>query len=143
MCTKEEVRQVVRSEAPAKWPPILLNISMSVMVGLMGWLLYNANLMSTIISDERTVHQVAMATLSGRLEVLATEITNFKTSLKVGTNDRWYRKDAIGRIALENELFKATHLRHDMSQERQDRIEHRIDDLEATMKELHPTGYNK
>ena len=91
---------------------------------------------------------LAIAGLTRKVVVLTTNLENLKQATIAGTSDRWYRKDAISTIKLETlrfesqkalieEQFKATHIRHDLSQERQDNTDVRLGKIEKTMKEYH------
>ena len=137
MCTKEEVRDVIRSEAPSKIPPIILNLFGAGIITLLGWLSYDANKQSEVIAEAKRINEVSLERLTGKIESLQFRVAGLKESMLVRSDDRWYRRDAMARNKVVDERFISTHHRHDMSQVRQDRQDTRIKALENIVKEYH------
>ena len=137
MCSKEEVREAIRSEAPSKLPPIMLNMLGTGIIMLLSWLAWDAHQKDFVIADMKTVSQVALANLTGEIKLLQANFYNLEKAALSKTNDRYYGKDAIARALLVDERFNTTHTRHDMSQSRQDRTDKRLDKIEEVIKEHH------
>ena len=143
MCSKEEVRDVVRSEAPSKVPAIILNVFSAGIVILLSWLLYDAHQKDIVIEEGKRINQVALATITGKIELLSTNLANIKEVAISRSSDRYTGSQARSDKALIKEQIKALHRRHDMSQERQSRQDVRLSTLEKTVKEHHsrPSSY--
>lgn len=137
MCTKEEVRQVVRSEAPSKIPPVLLNLLGAGILVLLSWLAFDANQKDKTISEAKRTNEVALAVLTGNVELLATNLSNIKEIAVSRSTDRYTGSQAKSDKALFEQSVRELHRRHDMSQERQDRADKRINSISNLIKEYH------
>jgi len=141
MCSKEEVRQVVRSEAPSRIPPTLLAFGMTGVLIINSWLLFNANETGKVILEAKRVNEVALAILTGEVKRLSDSLTNIKEVAISRSSDRYTGSQARRDKALINEKVKNiinnTDLRHDMSQERQNRQDIRLSEVEKQIKKYH------
>lgn len=125
MCTKEEVREVVRSESPSKLSKTLSNFGMIGLIALVSWLLFDANQTGKVILEYKRVNEVALAHISGEIKRLNDNLSNAKDVFVSRSSDRYYGKDARARAKLVDELFKSVQHDFNLSQERQDRAEER------------------
>lgn len=103
MCTQAEVREVIRSEAPPKWTQYLINFLGTGILVLLSWILYSVHDQASTLADIRTVNKVSIATLTGKVELLATNLNNIKEIAIDRSDDRWTGRDAKSRNLLVDE----------------------------------------
>jgi len=102
MCTKEEVRQVIRSEVTPAWMRYTLGLMGTGILMLLAWLLFNSTQQDKILADFRTVNKVAMASLTGKMDLLNNKLTNLKEVAVNRSQDRYTGTEARAK----NELFE-------------------------------------
>jgi len=176
MCTEEEVRQVIKKASLPLWVQYALSALSLITVSSIGWLLLNAHetelkfleykkeltelsmhreqtflalvLENNKLSSEREKASIlAIALLTGKIELLSNNLENIKEVAINRSTDRYTGSQARSDKALTAEQFKNTHRRHDMSQlrqtksdERQDRTDKRLTTLEQIVKDYHASG---
>ena len=170
MCSKEEVSQVVRKASLPLWVQYALSALSLITVSSVGWLLVNAHktelaffeykkeltelsaerektFLALIrendkLSSEREKASIlAVALLTGKIELLASNLANIKEVAIDRSTDRYTGSQASSDKALVFEQIKnikiSTNRRHDMSQERQNRQDKRLSEVERQIKEYH------
>ena len=137
MCTKEEVRDVIRSESPSKLPPILLNIGVLGTITLMSWMLYTIHQQDKTLLDTKSSQQIALAVLTGSVGLLRNELKNIKEVAISRSKDRYTGSQAKSDKALFDERCNASNRRHDDSLKRQDMSDKRVERLEIIVQKYH------
>ena len=142
MCTKEEVKEVVKAAA---LPPWLRNGLMVGAFALLSWTLTEVHLQDGRLemikhsnSDEIATLKLVLSTQNGlltsRLEILVNELSNIKAIAIERSKDRYTGTQARSYEKLMKEQMLHTHRRHDESQKRQDRTDIRLDKIEESIK---------
>ena len=137
MCTKEDVRSVIRSEAPSKLPPILLNLGVLGVITLMSWMLYTVHQQDKILLDVKSSQQISLAVLTGTVELLRNELKNIKEVAINRSKDRYTGSQARSDKALFTERCNASNRRHDESLLRHKETNEKIDDLSEIVRKHH------
>lgn len=116
MCTQEEVRQVVREEAPT-WMKFAMGFSASGMLLLLGWLSFTAQAQDGYLKDFRAelggeVNKLVVSTtmsnamLASKIELLTLQMQNIK-EVAITRNEVIYTiTEARSRNAIVNERCK-------------------------------------
>jgi len=120
MCTKAEVRDVIRSESAPAWMRYMVGAMGAGILGLMSWLLMNSHSQDALLADVKTTTQVSTAKLTGKLELLATQITNLKELAIDRSKDRYTGTQARSRNAIMDERCRVLNMRMDDLEEEVD-----------------------
>lgn len=144
MCTKEEVREVIKETVTPIWVRYLIGLVVAIALSLQSWSLITVHEQEAkSITHEKHIAAV-LSEMSEKISSVAIRLELLKEATERGTSDRYFGKDAEAREKLVDEQFKNTHFRHDMSQERQDRAslrqdktDNRLDRIEEIIKEYH------
>jgi len=184
MCTEEEVRQVVKKASLPLWVQYALSILSIITVSSVGWLLSNAheskiqfleykkelteisaerekNFLALVLENNRLSSErekasiLAIALLTGKIELLSSNLVNIKEVAIDRSTDRYTGSDAtrdkalvreqLTNISMLTNISINTNRRHDMSQKRQNRQDIRLSTVEKLIKDYHnaPSSYNK
>ncbi len=117
MCTKEEVRDVVRGESAPTWMRYMVGAMGAGVIGLMSWLLLNSHAQDNLLAQLETTTQVSAARLTGKLELLATQIINLKELAIDRSKDRYTGTEARSRNAIMDERCRVLNTRMDSLEE--------------------------
>lgn len=117
MCSKEEVRDVIRSETAPAWMRYLVGAMAAGILGLMSWLLLNSHAQDNLLAEMKTTTQVSTARLTGKLELLATQIVNLKELAIDRSKDRYTGTEARSRNAIMDERCRVLNIRIDAMEE--------------------------
>lgn len=86
-------------------------------LGLMSWLLLNSHAQDNLLAEMKTTTQVSTARLTGKLELLATQITNLKELAIDRSKDRYTGTEARSRSAIMDERCRVLNIRIDAMEE--------------------------
>ena len=121
MCTKEEVRQVIKEVVMPAWTRHLLSLTGVCMLGLLSWLVASVHnqdaILERALNNIKNSQMVGVAKLTGRIELLTVELKNIKEVAINRSVDRYTGTQARAREKfidsrnkasdiLENERYK-------------------------------------
>lgn len=117
MCTKNEVRDVIRSESAPAWMRYMVGAMGAGILGLMSWLLMNSHSQDALLAELKTTTQVSTARLTGKLELVATQIVNLKELAIDRSKDRYTGTEARSRNVIMDERCRVLNMRMDSLEE--------------------------
>ena len=120
MCTKAEVRQVIKEAVVPAWARAVMSSAIMWAMILLAWLSITTHEQTTAVQELKGSSILRDARLTGRIEVLITELNNIKEVAINRSADRYTGTQAKAREkqvdarnkasdALENERWKAMH----------------------------------
>ena len=86
-------------------------------LGLMSWLLMNSHSQDALLAELKTTTQVSTARLTGKLELVATQIVNLKELAIDRSKDRYTGTEARSRNVIMDERCRVLNMRMDSLEE--------------------------
>ena len=129
MCSKAEVREVVRENNPI-WSKYVATLFSGGIIILLSWLSFTVHnqeaMLEKGLSDLKISNTISNAQLANRIEILTNQLVNIKEVAIARSNDRYTGSQARSRNLLVDERCKV--------------VDRRLKDIEELISKHHIIG---
>lgn len=130
MCTKAEVREIMKDAVVPAWARAVMSSAILGSIMLLAWLSITTYEQTVVIQDLKSSSILNDAKITGRIEILLAELENVKELTIAKSNDMYTETQALARGTLVDERCSSMKKEHESMTIRCNRLSERISQLE-------------